>query len=205
MSQPAKKHPNMARAQARRQQVLAAAEECFLQRGFHNASMAEISRAAGMSAGHIYNYFENKEAIIAAIVSQHIDASLAAFDKLPESKAEVVLALRQIAHERIFEFSDKRNAALMFDILAEASRGHGMAQVVQDFEVHAKERMLRLCHAYASMPQQELAFRLDVLQIMFNGIALKVVGEVEFDKDTTYKMVSRVIGMLFPDENCCGC
>ena len=58
------------RAQARRQQVLTAAAECFRRRGFHGASMAEIAKTAGMSAGHIYNLFENKDDVIAAIVER---------------------------------------------------------------------------------------------------------------------------------------
>ena len=41
------------RAEARKTQVLNAATECFRRQGFHGASMAQISKAAGMSVGHI--------------------------------------------------------------------------------------------------------------------------------------------------------
>ena len=41
------------RAGKRCEQVLDAAAACFRRRGFHGASMAEISREAGMSVGHI--------------------------------------------------------------------------------------------------------------------------------------------------------
>ena len=61
------------RTQNRRNQVLEAAECCFARSGFHGASMAEISKAAGMSAGHIYNYFESKDDIIAAFVQRNMD------------------------------------------------------------------------------------------------------------------------------------
>ncbi|HNF78311.1 MAG TPA: helix-turn-helix domain-containing protein, partial [Thauera aminoaromatica] len=64
------------RATARRQQILAAAAQCFREHGFHGASIARISKIAGMSAGHIYHYFENKEAIIAAIVAQDLETLL---------------------------------------------------------------------------------------------------------------------------------
>ena len=201
MSAAEKRHPNAERAQARRQQVLTAAEECFLQRGFHHASMAEISRAAGMSAGHIYNYFESKEEIIAAIVAQHIDANLAVFDQRPGTGAGVVQVLHQIAHCRVDEFSSRQKAALMFDILAEAARSQGMAEVVHEFEAHAQERMLGLCNAYVdTIPQSELEWRLDVLRMMFNGLALKVVCEVEYNQEKAYQMICRVIDMLFPVE-----
>jgi len=58
--------------EARRQQILDAACDCVRQAGFHGASMAEIAKAAGLSVGQIYRYFENKEAIIAAIVAQDL-------------------------------------------------------------------------------------------------------------------------------------
>ena len=35
--------------------------------------MAEIAKTAGMSAGHIYNLFENKDDVIAAIVERDRD------------------------------------------------------------------------------------------------------------------------------------
>jgi len=73
MSTTEKRHSDPERAQLRRNQVLEAAASCFRRSGFHGASMAEISKAAGMSAGHIYNYFDGKDAIIAAFVEQNVE------------------------------------------------------------------------------------------------------------------------------------
>ena len=44
------------RADARRAQIRAAAAECFRLHGFHGSSIAQISKRAGMSTGHIYHY-----------------------------------------------------------------------------------------------------------------------------------------------------
>ena len=41
--------------------ILDAAKKCFIEHGFHAASMANIAETAGMSPGLIYRYFENKE------------------------------------------------------------------------------------------------------------------------------------------------
>ena len=70
------------RGQMRREQVLTAAAACFQRHGFHGASMAQISREAGMSVGHIYHYFANKEAIIAAIVAGDQQQILAIDDEI---------------------------------------------------------------------------------------------------------------------------
>src|SRR5947209_817995 len=55
----------------RRRQILLAAMVCFAKRGFHQTSMQDISAEAGISVGLIYRYFENKEAVIAAIAEEH--------------------------------------------------------------------------------------------------------------------------------------
>ena len=53
---------------SRRTQILEAAQRCFKKQGFHKTTLRDIAQEFGMSAGHIYNYFSNKEAIIEALV-----------------------------------------------------------------------------------------------------------------------------------------
>src|SRR6187455_1530443 len=55
----------------RRSQILDAALVCFAKRGFHVASMHDISAEAGISVGLIYRYFQNKEAVISAMADSH--------------------------------------------------------------------------------------------------------------------------------------
>lgn len=52
---------------SRRRQILAAATRCFARVGFHAATMQDIIKEAGLSAGAIYNYYASKEDIIVAI------------------------------------------------------------------------------------------------------------------------------------------
>ena len=61
------------RAEKQRGRILDAAQQCFIEHGFHGASMANIADTAGMSAGLIYRYFENKSAIILAIVQRQLE------------------------------------------------------------------------------------------------------------------------------------
>jgi AcrR family transcriptional regulator len=48
---------------ALREALLEAAEQVFAEEGFEGATMAAIAERAGYSAGHLYNVFENKEAL----------------------------------------------------------------------------------------------------------------------------------------------
>jgi TetR/AcrR family transcriptional repressor of multidrug resistance operon len=45
-------------------QILEAAEQLIAERGFYGLSMKELAKRAGMAAGTIYRYFENKEMLM---------------------------------------------------------------------------------------------------------------------------------------------
>ena len=53
---------------AKREQILEGARRIFLEQGFEAASMNDITRAAGVSKGTIYVYFENKEDLFAELI-----------------------------------------------------------------------------------------------------------------------------------------
>jgi AcrR family transcriptional regulator len=54
----------------KREAILAATLRLVSERGFHDAPMSLIAREAGVSAGIIYHYFDNKEALIHALFIQ---------------------------------------------------------------------------------------------------------------------------------------
>jgi TetR/AcrR family transcriptional regulator, repressor for uid operon len=62
---------------ARRDQIIAAAAECFARAGYHATTMADIAEAAGVSKGTPYLYFPSKEALFIALYKEW-DCGLAA-------------------------------------------------------------------------------------------------------------------------------
>ena len=56
-------------AEARRMQILVGASQVFAEKGYHQATTKEIAKAAGVSEGTIYNYFENKRDLLVAMVN----------------------------------------------------------------------------------------------------------------------------------------
>jgi AcrR family transcriptional regulator len=52
----------------RREQIIDAAMRAFSQKGFTKATNKDIAREAGITPGLIYHYFENKEALLKAII-----------------------------------------------------------------------------------------------------------------------------------------
>jgi TetR/AcrR family fatty acid metabolism transcriptional regulator len=68
--------------EARRAQILDAAATVFAEKGFHRATTKEIARAAGVSEGTIYNYFDSKADLLIGIMTrvaelEHLDEELA--------------------------------------------------------------------------------------------------------------------------------
>src|SRR5919106_475050 len=55
---------------ARREQIVEAATRVFANKGFRRATTREVARAAGVSEGTIYNYFEDKDALLMAILDR---------------------------------------------------------------------------------------------------------------------------------------
>lgn len=55
---------------ARRNQILDAAAKVFAAKGFHPTTIRDIAREAGIADGTIYNYFENKTALILGIMDR---------------------------------------------------------------------------------------------------------------------------------------
>lgn len=162
------------RAQARRQQVLEAASEAFRRRGFHAASMAEIAKLAGMSPGHIYNLFKNKDDIIAAIVERDCTQVLARIAELQQGD-DVLQVMLAETERAIDESTHVADAALELEVLAEASRNPQLAAVVHRSEalVHAKVQELvrqTLGPSADALPSGEIPARALMLAALFNGL-----------------------------------
>jgi AcrR family transcriptional regulator len=116
-------------ADAQRARILDAARHCFIDDGFHAATMAEIAERAGMSAGLIYRYFENKNAIVLAITERELEIRRA---RIAELRPGMDYAARMVQLFREFQSSeaDGTNAALFLEMSAEATRVAEIAEAV---------------------------------------------------------------------------
>jgi AcrR family transcriptional regulator len=65
---------------ARREQILDAARACFVRNGFHQTSMQDVIREAGLSVGAVYRYFPSKTDLIMAIAERVIAQVAGVFD-----------------------------------------------------------------------------------------------------------------------------
>ncbi|MBV9076836.1 MAG: TetR/AcrR family transcriptional regulator [Methylobacteriaceae bacterium] len=74
---------------AKRRQILDGARRVFLAQGFDAASMGEIAKAAGVSKGTLYVYFDSKEALFEALTLSEKEGLAEALFRLDESDPDI--------------------------------------------------------------------------------------------------------------------
>src|ERR1700739_4507230 len=69
------------RKDARPQELLAAALDLFVERGYAATRLDDIATRAGVSKGTLYLYFTNKEDLFKAVVREHLLPVLGEFEQ----------------------------------------------------------------------------------------------------------------------------
>lgn len=189
-----------ARRQAQRARILAAAQECFIRSGFHGASMAAIAKTAGISPGLIYRYFENKNAIILAI----IDSQLAtARQRIRDMRATDDMSQGIVDYFEAHDTTDhgSMNTALFFEIAAEATRDpeiarafRGFSRAVQDEVVDWLQRSSESGgHGLAPQASRERALSLTLL---IEGLKVRKVLEPDLDRGLLKESIDKLVRAL---------
>jgi len=115
----------------RHTQILDAALVCFAKRGFHQASMHDISAEAGISVGLIYRYFENKDAVISAMADRH-KKEIHEVLKRAQQAPTLLESLEILFTAHCCEDAPQLVSAFVVDLYAEASRNPRVADLVRD-------------------------------------------------------------------------
>src|SRR5882724_8027554 len=100
----------------KRDAILRAAIDVFAERGYFNAQVADVARAAGVAAGTVYLYFKNKDDLLVSI----FDRSMR--DGLTDSRAQVAdlrdprERLLRLARGHLARLGQDRNLAVVFQV-----------------------------------------------------------------------------------------
>ena len=70
------------RKEARPEEILDAALKLFTEKGFSSTRMIDVAKAAGISKGTLYLYFDSKEAIFRDVVQQRITPQIDRFAQI---------------------------------------------------------------------------------------------------------------------------
>ncbi len=167
----------------RRAEILAAAQRCFVRKGFHGASMQDICAEAGMSPGNLYRYFRSKEALMAGIAERDRAEVGQQFASADLSHG-LFAVLEGMAHHH-FAVRPTEQVLLCTEVMAEARRNPEIARISASFDADVKKWILELLRAATErgdIPKDvDLEAVVTMLMIIADGVWWRRALDPDFD------------------------
>src|SRR3954468_10976032 len=89
------------RSEQTRGELVEAARKVFLRRGFHGASLDEISAEAGYTTGAVYSRFGGKDELFLAVLDDHVERRLGLFAAAARGAEDFTAANREVIHAAV--------------------------------------------------------------------------------------------------------
>src|SRR3954468_23338990 len=89
------------RSEQTREKLIEAARKVFLRRGFHGASLDEISAEAGYTTGAVYSRFGGKDELFLAVMDEHLERRTRLYTDAALAAGDFESAHREIARAAI--------------------------------------------------------------------------------------------------------
>jgi len=132
---------------AKRRQIIEGARGVFLAQGFDAASMNDIARAAGVSKGTLYVYFDNKEQLFEAIVEEECGAQAEGIFNLEPGDHDVEGVLKRLGVAYVKFLCRPEKASAVRTVIAIADR---MPEIGRKFYEHGPADGIARLAAYLS-------------------------------------------------------
>ena len=167
-----------ARTEPRTDEILDRIKSVFAAKGFDGASMQDLARAAGMSAGNFYRYFPSKSAIIEALVQRDLEEVQADFARIMQSPSPRE-ALCEVIRRRL-EVMEEEEGALWAEIEAAAARRAEIAalhlRMGEQIVLHLTRVFARIGNLSEAEAMHRHAARAELIILMVRGAAVSSCG-----------------------------
>jgi TetR/AcrR family transcriptional regulator, fatty acid metabolism regulator protein len=100
----------------KREAILRAATDVFAGRGFFNAQVADVARAAGVAAGTVYLYFRSKDDLLVSIFERTMREAIAEGRACVAPLGDPVEQLRALARVHLDRMGRDRSLAVVFQV-----------------------------------------------------------------------------------------
>lgn len=139
--------------QSTQERILEAAKAEFLEKGFRTASLRTIVKAAGVTTGALYGYYDSKEALFDALVEECYEHFLSTyrnalddFGNLPiEQQPERMSTVSQTCLEKLLLYMfEHREAFHLLLLCSEGTRYSSMRDALVQLEINATHRYYRV-------------------------------------------------------------
>ena len=179
----------------RRRQILAAAGRCFASVGFHAATMQDVIKASGLSAGAIYNHFSSKEEIIAAIAQERHERE-AALCRAAEAEADPSVAIQRLARgffEHLSDEGQEEERRVGVQLWAETLNNKKLLRHAKDGTAEPYRVLCRLIDrmkAAGDLPDDiDSGAAARVMIALFQGLVLQKCRDRDLDLDAYIRVV----------------
>ncbi|MFF1277564.1 TetR/AcrR family transcriptional regulator [Streptomyces marokkonensis] len=146
-----RRRPRQARAELTRGRILDAAAHVFAEHGYAAGTTNRIAEAARISIGSLYQYFPNKDAILAELLVRHIDDGARASAEQSEralAAGSLEAAVRLVVREAIE--THRADPQLLRIMIEEAPRS---ADLVEKVGRHEESRIAQFGELLARHPE----------------------------------------------------
>jgi len=131
------------RKNARPKELLSAALNAFVERGFAATKLEDVARMAGVSKGTLYLYYESKEELFMAVVRETIVPNIAQAEKImTEFKGDTRDLFKELIANWYRQISSVDMAGICKLMFAEASNFPELAQFYHAEVIQRSESMM---------------------------------------------------------------
>ena len=141
----------------KRDAILRAAIDVFAGRGFFNAQVADVARAAGVAAGTVYLYFKSKDDLLVSIFERSMREGLTTGRAAVVDLRDPRERLRRLARAHLARLGSDRNLAIVFQVELRQS-----TKFMERFSATLLRDYLGLIREAIADGQREGTFRADV-------------------------------------------
>ena len=96
--------------------ILEAAVRIFAKQGFHQSTVAQIAKEAGVADGTIYLYFKNKDDILVQFFSDRTKQVFEQFQAEVDRASNSLDKLRNLIRRHLEEFQKDRDGAIVYQV-----------------------------------------------------------------------------------------
>ncbi len=157
--------------------------------------MSRIAAQASMSGGHIYQYFETKEAIMIALCERDFEDFMLHITELGDYACLDVDTIVETFANEIMSLLSHDRAALTLEIIAEAGRDPKFLDMVLRVDDRIRLALRKIIEPLLEgFTQQEIEERIEALLVMTRGLAVHTCTRPTSDHElltATYKIALR--------------
>lgn len=181
-------------AEQHRREIVDAAERLVKGNGLHQLKLRDIAKESGKSLGNLYNYFQNKEAIIEALVEREKSRFLMVVSQKiePLPGEDYKSMLRRHLEQMADAYLDPDSLLLAISVAGEALVNPGVHKIMVAANRRIVEHVVALIHQDPSCSMDNVPRELLEARVMYPYFFESLRGAVAFYPDVNREMLKQV-------------